>query len=67
MKGPVTPIAEIAAGFFYASFILKPEKKKLMLASLSKLLAIFKKSADAEIQGQFSMPISRVLVTLDSK
>ena len=67
MKGPVTQIAEITAGFFYASFILKPEKKKLMLASLSKLLATFKKSADAEIQGQFSMPISRVLVTFDSK
>ena len=67
MKGPVTQIAEIAAGFFYASFILKPEKKKLMLASLTKLLAIFKKSADAEKQGQFSMPISRVLVMLDSK
>ena len=43
------------------------DKKKLMLASLSKLLAIFKKSADAEKQGQFSMPISRVLVMLDSK
>ena len=29
MEGPVTQVAEIAAGFFYAAFVLKPEKKKI--------------------------------------
>ena len=34
MEGPVTQLAEIAAGFFYAAFVLKPEKKKLMITLL---------------------------------
>ena len=67
MEGPVTKIAEIAAGFFYAAFVLKPEKKKLMITDLSNLLAIFKESTDAERQGRFSMPISRLLVVPDIK
>ena len=67
MEGPVTKIAEIAAGFFYAAFVLKPEKKKLMITDLSNLLAIFKESTDAERQGRFSMPISRLLVAPDIK
>ena len=67
MEGPVTEIAEIAAGFFYAAFVLKPEKKKLMITNLSNLLAIFKESTDAERQGRFSMPISRLLVAPDIK
>ena len=67
MEGPVTQVAEIAAGFFYAAFVLKPEKRKLMITSLSNLLAISKKSTDAERQGRFSMPISRLLVVPDIK
>ena len=67
MEGPVTQVAEIAAGFFYAAFVLKPEKKKLMIKSLSNLLTIFKESTDAERQGRFSMPISRLLVKRDIK
>ena len=67
IEGPATQIAKIAAGFFYAAFVLKPEKKKLMITSLSKLLAIFKESTDAERQGRFSMPISRLLVAPDIK
>jgi len=67
MEGPVTQLAEIAAGFFYAAFVLKPEKKKLMIASLSNLLAISKQSTDAERQGRFSMPISRLLVVPNIK
>ena len=67
MEGPVTQIAEIAAGFFYAAFVLKPEKRKLMITSLSNLLAISKESTDAERQGRFSMPISRLLVVPDIK
>ena len=62
MEGPVTKVAEIAAGFFYAAFILKPEKRKLMIKNLSNMLAISKVSADNERQGRFSMPISRLLV-----
>ena len=67
MEGPVTQVAEIAAGFFYAAFVLKPEKRKLMITSLSNILAISKESTDAERQGRFSMPISRLLVVPDIK
>jgi ubiquinone/menaquinone biosynthesis C-methylase UbiE len=67
MEGPVTQVAEIAAGFFYAAFVLKPEKRKLMIKSLSNLLAISKESTDTERQGRFSMPISRLLVVPDIK
>jgi len=62
MKGPVTQVAEIAAGFFYAAFVLKPENRRSMVTSLSNLLVISKESTDAERQGRFSMPISRLLV-----
>ena len=67
MEGPVTQVAEIAAGFFYAAFVLKPEKRKLMITSLSNILTISKESTDAERQGRFSMPISRLLVVSDIK
>ena len=40
MEGPVTQVAEIAAGFFYAAFVLKPEKRKSMITSLSNILAV---------------------------
>ncbi|MBD1152639.1 class I SAM-dependent methyltransferase [Pelagibacterales bacterium SAG-MED22] len=62
MEGPVIKVAEIASGFFYAAFILKPEKRKLMIKNLSDVLAISKVSTDNERQGRFSMPISRLLV-----
>jgi ubiquinone/menaquinone biosynthesis C-methylase UbiE len=62
IKGPVIQVAEIAAGFFYAAFVLKPDKRKSMIKSLSKILAISKESTDAEKQGQFSMPINRLIV-----
>ena len=67
MEGPVTQVAEIAAGFFYAAFVLMPERRKLMIKSLSKLLAISKESADTQRQGRFSMPINRLLVELEIK
>ena len=63
MEGPVTKVAEIAAGFFYAAFILKSEKRRLMIKDLSNMLAISKVSSNNEIQGRFSMPISRLLVS----
>ena len=62
MEGPVTKVAEIAAGFFYAAFILKLEKRKLMIKDLSNILAISKVSTGNERLGRFSMPISRLLV-----
>ena len=62
IKGPVSQVAEIAAGFFYAAFVLKPEMRKSMITSLSKILALSKESTDAKKQGQFSMPINRLLV-----
>ena len=67
MVGPVNQVAEIAAGFFYAAFVLRPNKRKLMITSLSNLLAISKDSTDGERQGRFSMPISRLLVMPDIK
>ena len=62
IKGPVVQVAEIAAGFFYAVFVLKPDRRNSMITSLSKILAISKDSTDAEKHGQFSMPINRLLV-----
>ena len=67
MEGPVTQVAEIAAGFFYAAFVLKPDKRKSMIASLSNILAISNGSSHSERKGQFSMPISRLLVMPDIK
>ena len=62
LEGPVIKIAEIAAGFFYAAFVLKPETRKLIITNLSKLLTISKESTDIERQCRFSMPIRRLLV-----
>ena len=67
IEGPVTQIAEIAAGFFYATFVLKPEKRKLMITSLSKLLTVSKQSNHIQRLGRFSMPISRLLVVPNIK
>ena len=65
LEGPVTQEAEIAAGFFYATFILEHEKRKSMITSLSNILKTSKEGTDSERQGLFSMPISRLLVTPD--
>ena len=67
MEGPVTQVAEIAAGFFYAAFVLKPDKRKSMITNLSNILAISNGSSHSERRGQFSMPISRLLVMPDIK
>ena len=67
MEGPVTQVAEIAAGFFYAAFVLKPDQRKSMITSLSNILAISNGSSHSERKGQFSMPISRLLVMPDIK
>ena len=62
MEGPITEVAETAAGFFYASFILPPETRRVMLSELSNLLAISKQNGDPERQGRFSMPINRIVI-----
>ena len=62
MEGPVNQVAETASGFFYATFVLKPERKKLMINKLSDILATPKDSTNTKRQGRFSMPISRLLV-----
>ena len=63
MEGPVTEVAETAAGFFYASFILPTETRRMMLSELSNVLAISKESEDPKRQGRFSMPINRLVIT----
>ena len=63
MEGPATEIAQNTAGFFYASFILSPEVREIMLSKLSDFLTISKKSKDFERQGRFSMPINRLVIT----
>jgi len=63
MEGPVADVAETAAGFFYASFILPPEIRRTMLSKLSNLLVVTKKSKDIERQGRFAMPVSRLVIT----
>ena len=63
MEGPVTEVAETAAGFFYASFILPPDTRRIMLSELSNLLAISKESGDLKRQGRFSIPINRLVIT----
>ena len=63
MEGSVAEVAETTAGFFYASFILPPETRRILLSELSNLLVVSKQSGDQERQGRFSMPINRLVVT----
>ena len=63
MEGPVADVAETTAGFFYASFILSPETREVMLSKLSDLLTISKQSKGLKRQGRFSMPINRLVIT----
>ena len=63
MEGPAAEVAETTAGFFYASFILSPEIRKVMLSKLSNLLTISKKSRNRLSHGRFSMPINRLVIT----
>ena len=63
MEGSVAEVAETTAGFFYASFILPPETRGILLSELSNLLAVSKQSGDPERQGRFSMPINRLVIT----
>lgn len=62
MEGPVTEMAETAAGFFYAAFVLPPAVRITMLSELSNLISVSKNNEDMERKGRFSMPINRLLV-----
>ncbi len=64
MEGPVAKVAETAAGFFYASFVLQPESRRKMLSEISNLLDISKQNENLERQGRFAMPISRLVVEM---
>ena len=59
MEGPATEVAEAAAGFFYAAFILSPARRVQMLAELAAQLCV---PGPGE-QGRFAMPINRLVVT----
>lgn len=60
MDGPAEALAEDAAGFFYAAFILSPARRVQMLADLAALLAAQTQDAPA----RFAMPVNRLLVAL---
>ena len=62
MEGPVAEVAETAAGFFYASFILPSQARKTMLSKLSNLLTISKQNRHFERLGSFTMPINRIVI-----
>ena len=59
MTGPAERIAEEAAGFFYAAFVLPPGRRAAMLAELTDLLAANDPSGAG---GRFVMPINRLVV-----
>lgn len=63
MDGPAAEVAEAAAGFFYAAFILSPARRVRMLAELAILLAVPGSAGDGSLQGRFAMPINRLVVT----
>lgn len=60
LTGPKDDVAREAAGFFYASFTLVPDARKVMLTELANLLA---KDCDPALV-TFAMPINRLMVDL---
>jgi SAM-dependent methyltransferase len=61
LSGPAEIVAQEAAGFFYAAFVLSGAARAEMLRELSALLAARAAAADTVT---FSMPVNRLLVTL---
>ncbi len=59
MDGPAAEVAEAAAGFFYAAFILSPARRVRMLEKLAAQLAI----PGTKEQARFAMPVNRLVVT----
>ena len=62
MEGPVTEVAETAAGFFYASFILPPETHRIMLSSYLIFWRYQNRVETLKEKDVFSMPINRIVV-----
>lgn len=62
MEGPARDVAEAAAGFFYAAFVLSPAARSGMLAELSDLLSTSGLTNGGPLRGQFAMPINRLVV-----
>jgi len=60
VDGPAEKVAELAAGFFYAAFILSPGRRARMLAELAALLGAQTQDAPA----RFAMPVNRLVVAL---
>ncbi len=60
MSGPAETLAQEAAGFFYAAFVLAPAARLRMFADLARLLS------DMAVAGPptFAMPINRLVVDL---
>lgn len=63
LEGAATDVAEAAAGFFYAAFILSPASRVKMLAELAALLSTSGQGTSAVPQGSFAMPINRLVVS----
>ena len=63
LDGPAAEVAEAAAGFFYAAFILSPARRVRMLDELATLLAMPEPSDYGAVWGRFAMPINRLVVT----
>jgi SAM-dependent methyltransferase len=60
MSAPAETLAEEAAGFFYAAFVLAPEARARMLADLAALLA----GMAPDGPPRFAMPVNRLVVDL---
>lgn len=60
MSGPAETLAEEAAGFFYAAFVLSPAARHRMLDELAALLTDL---SPGQVPG-FAMPINRMVVEL---
>lgn len=58
MAGPAERLAEEAAGFFYAAFVLSPMARRRMLADLARLLV---EMAPGQAP-TFAMPVNRITV-----
>ena len=68
MEGPPDEIAEAAAGFFYATFVLSRERRMQVLSELAALVSTLHAETDDNgkwcARGRFAMPVNRLLVTL---
>ncbi|MGF1503423.1 MAG: class I SAM-dependent methyltransferase [Paracoccaceae bacterium] len=63
MTGPAEALAEDAAGFFYAAFVLSPPARTRMLNDLAAVLSETAPGA----QASFAMPINRLVVDLPTE